>query len=377
VIVMRLFFISRTLGSAGAERQLVNLARGLNQNGHDVVVGVFYPWLTLEGDLRQSGIRVIPLLKQGRWDVFTPLRKMISIVNREATDIVLGYLTGPNMLATLLKPFFPKLKIIWGMRDSGVDIMKSDFISNAISRAESYESRFADLIIANSFAGEKYCVAKGFPADKIVTIPNGIDIELFEPDQDARLRIRSEWRIRDDEVLIGLAARYHLMKDHPTFLKAAKSLSERIGNVRFAIVGEGPESYRKELLILSKSLGLGRRLIWCGARRDMPAVQNAFDIATLSSAFGEGFPNVIGEAMACGVPCVVTDVGDSKWIVGDTGIVVSPGDPLALACAWSTMIEKVRESKPLLAERARRRIIEHFGVDTLVRKTEEVLADLV
>jgi glycosyltransferase involved in cell wall biosynthesis len=160
------------------------------------------------------------------------------------------------------------------------------------------------------------------------------------------------------------------MKDHPTFFKAAALLVQEHRNVRFMCIGDGSVDYKLELQSLSKELRLKDRLIWAGTRNDMPAVYNAFDIATSSSSYGEGFPNVIGEAMACGVPCVVTDVGDSALITDDIGIVVPPNNPEALKSGWKQLLEKDRSE---IALRGRVRIVENFSVKQLIRQTEKVI----
>src|SRR5204863_5546517 len=133
-------------------------------------------------------------------------------------------------------------------------------------------------------------------------------------------------------------------------------------------VGSGPETYARELEQLGGELGIREKVIWAGPWADMPAVYNAFDIASSSSAFGEGFPNVVGEAMACGVPCVVTDVGDSAFIVGDTGKVVPPKQPERLAEALNWMIELGAEGRSRLGERARRRIEENFDLSVIQKR---------
>ena len=201
-------------------------------------------------------------------------------------------------------------------------------------------------------------------------IPNGIDTEWFRSDPEARQRIRTEWGLTESEKLIGLVGRLDPMKDHPTFLRAAAMLSQERGDVRFVCVGDGPTDYRRELSALGKELGLTQRLIWAGVREDIPAVYNALDIVTSSSSYGEGFPNVVGEAMACEVPCVATDVGDSAWIVGETGVVVSPKDPEALAAGWKTSL--ARHGSEMALE-ARLRVEENFSVERLIEQTERAI----
>jgi glycosyltransferase involved in cell wall biosynthesis len=269
----------------------------------------------------------------------------------------------------MLKPLFPNIKVVWGVRASNVDFSRYDWFPRFTFAMSCRLARFADLIIVNSKAGRDYHQALGYPGHKMVVIPNGIDTDKFYPDPGERRRVRAEWGIAEQERLIGLVARFDPMKDHHTFLKAAAMLAQEREDVRFVCVGDGPAEYRQELHAYARQLDLTGRLIWAGARRDMPGVYNALDIAT-SSSLGEGFSNVIGEAMACGAPCVVTDVGDSAWLVGETGVVVSPTNPQALAAGWRACLER---DMSLLSGQARLRVVENFSIKLLVERMEKAL----
>jgi glycosyltransferase involved in cell wall biosynthesis len=367
-------FLIRSLGYGGSERQLVALAKGLHEHRHSVMVAVFYSGGPLEKKLLEAGVTVQGLDKRGRWDLFGFLLRLVRILYEEKPDILHGYLGTPNILTVLLKPIFPHVRMVWGVRASNVDLNRYDWLSRLSYKVERRLSRFADLIIANSRSGLDYAVASGFPKNKMVVIPNGIDTDRFCPDPKARQRIRAEWGVTESEKLIGLVGRFDPMKDHPTFLRAAALLAQERENVRFVCVGDGPAGYRRELRALGEDLGLTRRLIWAGVRADMPAVYNALDIATSSSAYGEGFPNAVGEAMSCGVPCVVTDVGDSAWIVKETGRVVPPGDPEKLTLGWADVINQLYENhSPMLGD-PRQRIVEEFDLEALYERTYEALS---
>jgi glycosyltransferase involved in cell wall biosynthesis len=205
----------------------------------------------------------------------------------------------------------------------------------------------------------------------MIVIHNGIDTERYRPDEAARLRMRAKWGLRD-QVLIGLVGRLDIMKDHPTFLRAAAEIARASRGVRFVCIGAGPEEYRKELEALSMSLGIADQLIWTGELKDMAAAYNALDLLA-SSSYGEGFPNVIGEAMACGIPCVATDVGDSALIVGNTGTVVPPKDPLSLARAWQQWLSLGADRRRAQGARARERIESNFNVKRMLARTELAL----
>ncbi len=296
-------------------------------------------------------------------------------MQKEKPDIIYSFLVEPNIIAVILKPLFSKTKIAWGIRASNMDLARYDWFVRLTFRLQCIFSRFADLIIANSKAGAGYHIAQGFPKGKIRVIPNGIDTERFSPNLEARKRIRAEWGINENERLIGLIGRLDPMKDHATFLRAASLLQKERDDVRFVCVGRDPADYKQELHRMGKELGLTEQLIWIGERIDMFAVYNALDILCLSS-YGEGLPNVVIEAMSCGVPAVVTDVGDSADIVGDTGIVVPPKEPEALANGLKLMLERLRDES-LLSEKTRGRISSQFSQEMLVQKTSEVLASLL
>lgn len=370
----KIIFLIRSLNYGGAEQQLVILAQGLVELGHRVMVATFYSGDQLENDLRYSGVHVTTLNKQSRWDVLGFLWRLISLIRHERPDILHGYLPVPNLLTVLLKPLFSCIRVVWGVRASNMDLSRYDWLARVVFRLECFFSRFADLIIVNSNSGRNYHLKHGFPENKMVVVPNGIDTERFVHDTEARHRVRKEWGITDNEKLIGIVARLDPMKDHPTFLKAASSLAKERDDVHFICVGDGPEPYKSELKRLSCELGLESKLIWADTRRDMPAVYNAIDILT-SSSYGEGFPNVIGEAMACGVPCVVTDVGDSALIVGNTGIVVLPKSPETFKAGIERLLKTTNYG--LEGKQCRQKIVEQFSTHRLVMKTEEILSNLL
>src|SRR5262249_10878967 len=214
------------------------------------------------------------------------------------------------------------------------------------------------------------------PAERIAVVPNGIDTDAMRPDAAAGRAMRRTWGIPEDAFVIGCVARLDPMKDHANFLAAAARCSRETADLRFVCIGSGPPAYRAELQALSSSLGLADRVVWAGEIADVKAAYNAFDIATLPSAFGEGFPNVIGEAMACGVPVAATDVGDARAIIGGHGEVVPPGSPEWLGKAWTRLRQRLAEH-PGLREASRNSIAANCGLDAMVCRTEVILAQLV
>lgn len=370
----RIVFLVRSLEIGGAERQLVLLARELLHRGLRAQIVTFYDGGALRAELVNAAVPVVALSKTGRWDVLRFLMRLAVTVRRQRPTVLHGYLAVPNILAVGLKPFLPRTRVVWGLRASAMQFEGYDWLARATERFEALLARWPDLIISNSHAGRAHAIRRGYPAERIVVIPNGIDTERFQLDEAGRERVRGEWRIAPDELLIGLVARLDPMKDHANFLEAIARVRKALPSVRFACVGSGSPALTNALRSLAERLGLADIGVWSGTRHDMPAVNSAFDIAVSSAAFGEGFSNAIAEAMACQRLCVVTDVGDSRWIVGNTGAIVPPRDPEAMC---SALLDLARSStgpaqRPSGAQ-ARARVDEHFSVRQLAERTIEAL----
>ena len=372
---MKILFLIRSLGTGGTELQLSILAKGLHELGHDVKVIVFYGGGALEADFREARVPIIHLNKKNRYDVIGFFRHLVHFVECERPDMLHSYLGVSNILAVLLKPFLPHVKVGWGGRASDVELDCYDWLARVSFWFECKLSRFADLVICNSYAGIEYARRQGFVNDKMIVIPNGIDTARFISDIESGKRLRKKWGIADDKFVIGIVGRLDPMKDHPTFLKAAALFVKERENVHFACIGDGLEPYKSELKKLAGELGLNDRIIWTGPISDMPAAYNALDINT-SSSISEGFSNVIGEAMACGIPCAVTDVGDSAMIVGITGVVFPPKSPDLLAEGWRNVLARLGE-KDTIAQQSRELIVNHYSIEKLVFRTCDAVTALL
>ena len=370
---MTIMFLVRSLDYGGAERQLVVLAKGLQSRGHDVIVALFYGGWAAEQELLAGGVRVVHLDKGGRWDIVRFAKRLLHTVWEEQPVVIHGYHGTPNLMTLLPKLFCSGVKIVWGIRCSNMDWRRYEWVVTPLAWVTAWLSQFADAHIANSQAGLSCHVAMGYPAKKMVYIPNGVDTERFRPDRVLGNRVRTEWGIGAGELLIGLVARLDPMKGHTVFLEAAERLAKIDPKVKFVCVGDGPISYRTELHRDAQRLGLEKYVRWAGARADMPAVQNALDLAVSCSVYGEGVSNAISEAMACGVPCVVSDVGDSAWVVGPIGTIVPPNDPDKLAHAMAGMLTAPRPAASMI----RQRILDHLSLDTLVNTTEQALQAVI
>jgi glycosyltransferase involved in cell wall biosynthesis len=367
--VIKIALLIRSLDCGGTERQVVALAKALDKGSFAVTIVSFYSGGSLEKELEMSGVRLISLDKRGRWDLPGFLSRFARCLRLLRPDVVHGYLDIPNLLALSAKFLFPSTQIIWGARASDINLGHYDWLRRLSFRLECIFSRLADYIIVNSNAGRLHLLKHGFPAEKLRVISSGFDTERFRPDRVARAKVRREFGVSEDLILIGIVGRLDPVKDHYTFLRAASLLCKERRDVRFVCVGSGAESYAAKLYQFAEQLGLAEAVTWIETRSDIPAVYNALDI-NVSSSESEGFSNVVGEAMACGVPCVVTDAGDSALIVGDTGIVVPARDPQALCAGLISCLGWDREE---IGKRARQRIEENWSVKRMTEQTESVI----
>lgn len=360
----KILFLIRCLDIGGEQRQLVELATGLHRAGWDILVATFYGGGALEADLHAAGVRLVSLDKRGRWDVTGFLRRLRALLARERPHIAHGSSDAQGALLTLLRIRSFSMHVVWALPSADVDRSRHDWLARLEFRVAAVCSRYAALVISNSEAGRSYHLARGYDADRLVVVPNGVDIERFRPDAAARTRLRAEWAMGGGDTVVGLVARLDPMKDHPNFLRAAAMVSAQRPDVRFVCVGGGTAEYRNELLRMSRQLGLENRLTWAGEREDIWRVYPALDLA-VSSSLGEGLPNAVLEAMACGVPCVVTDVGDCVAAVGDTGWSCRACDSEALAQALLTALRALPRD-PL---HIRQRVSDRYSKHNLVLRT--------
>jgi len=211
----------------------------------------------------------------------------------------------------------------------------------------------------------------GFRKARWEIIPNGFDTNRFRPHLADRDRIRKELDIPSLAPVVGLIGRYSPLKDHRNFLAAVSLLQQNASPAHYVLAGRDVHSRNRELMELCRSFGLDDRVHLLGERQDVPQLLSAIDVLTLSS-FSECFPMVIGEAMACGVPCVSTSVGDVAAMIGDTGRIVPPRDPGALSAALYEMLRMPASERTQLGERARARIVQRYSMESVTRRFEEL-----
>ena len=255
-----------------------------------------------------------------------------------------------------------------------------DWSRRLVFHVENFLARYADKIIFNSVRGLAVGVERGMSRAYSVVIRNGVDTHRFSPSVTAREQTRATLGLSPQDKAIGIVARLDPVKSHETFIEAARLATTQDSSLRFLIVGSDFGERRSHLTSLVESAELGAVLKLIGEWSPIADIYPALDIVTLCSK-AEGFPNTVAEAMACGVPAVVTDVGDCRDIVGSTGVVVPAGDPAALAQGWLAMassmdLPQVSGGEPI-REQCRRRIQELCSLEMLAVATERELASLL
>jgi glycosyltransferase involved in cell wall biosynthesis len=372
---IRIVFLIRSLYFGGAERQLLTLVNGLNKVLFDPIILCFYQGGELEAEFVKTGVPVIALEKKGRWDVFLFLFRLIKQIQILDPDILHSYLSMSNILAVLIKIIVRKTRIVFGVRYAYMDLTKYDWLTRLVYKLEIFLSRFADLIIVNSYTGKRNHIKNGFASNQMIVIPNGIDTTQFYPSSTERLEFRAKLGITAQNPLVGLVGRLDPVKDHSTFLKAAVRVLSKRPQVNFICVGDGDPAYHEELKHLTQCLGISEKIIWLEGQKNVRAVYNALDVCC-STSVGESFSNVIAEAMACSLPCVVTDVGDSALIVEKSGVVVPVGDSQALAEGINKVLSLTAAERLLIGVKGKQRIEKEFSVLRMIERTEKVLINL-
>jgi glycosyltransferase involved in cell wall biosynthesis len=299
----------------------------------------------------------------------TGIIRLLRTIGNANPDVVQTWMYHANLLAGFSARLLHTVPLVWGIHNSNLEPRYTSFSARLASALCASFSGFLPTTIAYCGArAARLHQSKGYSKSRCTIIENGVDLERFQRDDSARLRLREHWQISSSDFLIGCVARWHPVKDHPNLLKALSLLAQDDISFRCVLVGSEIGCSNDELAHLIRKFNLEDRIILAGSRDDIPAVMSALDLHVLSS-MDEAFPNVVGEAMACGTPCVVTEVGDARLIVGNTGWIAPPNNPQGLhECIGSAIKALSSQDRRKLSERARQRVAEHFSLDKMVNE---------
>jgi len=359
------------LGNGGAEATLFRLCRHDTSHRHVVIS------LTDDGKygplLRDIGVTVLPLgMMPGKpspgrlWALWRALRST-------RPDIVQTWMYHADLLGGVMARLAGVRRVIWNIRHSGLEATSLKRNTRRIARLCARLSGWVPHAII-CCAQEAKCThaAFGYETARMTVIPNGYDISAFHAPASGGLRLRPP-DVPGHVPLIGMVARLDVNKDHRGFLQALGGLRDKAIPFHAVLAGQGMTFETKELADMVRATDLQSMVSAIGPRSDMPAVYRAMDLHVLYS-LSEGFPNVVAEAMLCGTPCVVSDVGDAARIVGETGWVVPPSDPAALTAAIEDALAGMQDKTAWAARQdmARNRITQRYAMSSMVEAYAQV-----
>ena len=363
-----------TLDTGGAEMQLAKVVDQTDHSGLSHCIVSLIDAGLVGKLIRSKGIPVHSLGMKKGIPSLSAVRKIRELIAIEQPQILQTWLYHADLLGLIVGKMAGVPSLVWNVRCSHVEMQHYPKLSRLVLTVLSLLSVVPDAVIVNSEAGRAAHARIGYRPKRFEVIPNGIEVDRFRPDISAREWLRRELRLSGESVIIGLVARNDPMKDHEMFLAAARQVCEKHSQAYFILCGNGVDKNNAKLNRLID--GLTEQIRLWGGRADIERITAAFDIACSSSAFGEGFSNAVGEAMACGVPCVVTDVGDSALIVGSTGRIVPPRNANAFANALCQLIQCGAEVRNLLGAKARERIVERYDSRAMAARYEQFYLSL-
>lgn len=372
---LRVLHVINSLNDGGAEAVLYRVVTSDTVCEHQVIC------LLDEGKygakLEEAGVCVQCLdLAKGSYSLgkFLRLRRLIA---QAKPDVVQTWMYHSDLFGGVAARLAGVKAVVWGIRHTTLDTRKSAGGTMRVARICARLSHvIPSRIVSCSQEGVEVHQSLGYDKKKFVFIPNGYDVSVFKPDSSLREEFRRHLGVDDDTLLIGCVARYNPQKDHENLLNALSNFRAHCASFRVLLIGSGVDNTNSALTGLITELGLQDSVELLGPMTNIPAVMNGIDINVLPSAFGEGFPNVLCEAMACGTPCVATDVGDSATIVGNTGEICVPSNPHALSDALSRCAERLSAELDL-ENLCRDRIAKHFSLSSILDQYREIWSSVV
>jgi glycosyltransferase involved in cell wall biosynthesis len=369
---IRLVHIITGLKTGGAEMMLYKLLSHIDRNKFDCQVISLTDKGVIGPKIEALGIPVFSVGMRNGLPAPIGFFRLVNQLKKHQPDIVQTWLYHADFLGGLAAKLIGVKKIIWNIRNSNIDASINKWHTRMTARVCGLSSSWlADAIISNSERATQVHQALGYKKALFHQIGNGFDLARFCPDDTAKSALCKQLDVPEETQLIGLVARFDPQKNHQNFIKAAGFIAKKIVNIRFILVGTDIDRHNKQLQKWIEETRYSDHFLLLGERNDIPHINAALDIAC-SSSLGESFPNAIGEAMACCVPCLVTDVGDLKKLVGDTGFVVPTNDPEALANATIELLNKPETVRQNLGKLARQRIEKSFSIKLIVSEYEQL-----
>ena len=290
-------------------------------------------------------------------------------------DLVQTWMYHADLLGGIAtKMANPRFPVIWSVRHNNLSPGITKRATILVAKLCAWLSRLIPRkVIFNSGSSRALHSGFGYAAHKCAVIANGLDLQVFAPQPAARTAVREELGLAPDTPLVGMFARFDLIKNHEGFVKMAGQLRTKMPECHFILSGLDVDSGNPRFAQWIDEAKLAGSIHLLGPRRDMPRLMSAIDVLAMPS-WGEAFPNVVAEAMACGVPCVVHAVGDAPHIAGDIGAVVQPGDEAAFVDGLERCLRLPAGARQEVSKRARARVEAYFDLGTMTDRYMEFYA---
>ena len=374
---IRVLHLITGLGRGGAETMLAKLLERTNRDRFTSTVVSMTNVNALADRIEAAGASMHRLgLSRGVPNP-TAIPKLAAIIRKVQPDILQSWMYHANLLGLVAARVARVPCVAWNIRSSDLDLQNVHRRLRIVIKAHALLSRYTDTVIVNSESGLQFHEALGHRPPRWALIQNGFDLDRFTASAELRAQGRARLGVDADTIVIGMVARLHPQKDHETFIAAAQLLRRTHPAAVFVLAGTGLEAGNTAVVERLRGVNILEQTRLLGEVADTSSLFPCLDVTTLSSAYGEGFPNALGEAMSCEVPCAATDVGDSALLLADTGRVVAPRAPEALAASWRELIDMGREQRRRLGVAARARIQAKFSLAGIVGQYEALYADLV
>lgn len=363
---MRILFVTSGLGVGGAERALEQLLPALAAQGCELAVVSLREPQEVGERLRALGIRVHELGMRPSRPSLAGLWRLWRIVRAFRPDLIQGWMYHGNLAAQVARLAAPGARVLLSIHQTLARPELESRTTRAVIRLDALLSWLAARVLYVAEAARRDHEAAGY-ARRGVVLPNAVDTERFRPDPAARDALRQALGIAPETFLVTLVGRFHPAKNHAGFLRAAVIVAGERGGVSFLLVGQGVDAANPELAPLLQDPRLSGRVHALGPREDVPQLFAASDLYVLAS-IQEALPNVVMEGMSCGLPGVVSEVGDAVRMCGDTAWSVMPGDEEALADAILAALREAPEARTQRGRAARQRVLDHFAVGAVAAR---------
>jgi len=365
--IKRVLHIITDLNTGGAEMMLYKVLNYLNNKDLESSIIVLMGKSSLSDKFERLGINIEYLyLDKERIPNIQSLIRLYSYTKMLKPEIIHGWMYHSNLAALFLKIILPKnIKIYWNIRQTLYKIEYEKYLSRLVIKISAFFSRYINKIIYNSVVSKEQHEKYGFSGMNSVIIYNGFDVNIFKPNKSKGGKLRAQYGIPNNYVIVGHIARFHPMKNHKMVIQLASRILNEHKNVWFILVGNNVDKNNKELVDLIIENKIKSRLLMLGEQNLISDLFSSIDILISLSSWGEGFPNVIGEAMCSGLPIVATDVGESRMIVGEYGSIVEPNNIIDAVREINEYIDMDRSNRNRLGLKARDFIIKHFSIENI------------